>query len=185
MAARVGLALSDRSRLSLAAQEAVLRTAAFQAAGSVLLYAPIRGEVETELLARAALAAGKRLVLPRVHQEPKGLVLHAYSGDPATLVKGAYGIREPAADWPEVGLAAVDLVVVPGVAFDGHGNRLGYGGGYYDRFLPEVRKANPKVSLVGLAYGFQVVESLPAEAHDIPMDGLATEAGYQATRRGQ
>lgn len=185
IAARAALSPAERSRLSLAAQEAVLGTAAFQGARVVLLYAPIRGEVETDCVAAAAVALGKRLALPRVHKEPRGLVLHAYSGDPGTLVKGAYGILEPAADWPEVEPAAVDLVVVPGVGFDTRGNRLGYGGGYYDRLLPDLLKANPKVSLLGLAYGFQVVPALPAEAHDVPMDGLATETGYQATRRGQ
>jgi 5-formyltetrahydrofolate cyclo-ligase len=123
------------------------------------------------------VAAGKLLALPRVRREPKHLWLHAYPGEPSALVTGAYGIREPAPDWPLVEPAAVDLVVVPGVAFDRHGTRLGYGGGYYDRMLPTIRAGNPAAALVGLAYGFQVVADLPGDPHDVPVDAIATEAG--------
>lgn len=174
LARRQALAPDVRERCSHAAQEALIGSAAFAAANQILIYIAFRGEVGTERIARAAVAAGKGLVLPRVVKEPRGLVLHAYSGDPATLAPGAYGIMEPRPAWPVLAPAEVDLVVVPGVAFDRSGGRLGYGGGYYDRLLPGLRHAR----LVGLAFECQVVDRLPHDPHDMSVDGLATELGY-------
>lgn len=181
---RTGLTPGERHRLSDDAQRTVLASDAYKRAGTVLLYIPFRGEVETGLIAQAGATAGKRLVLPRVQKEPRRLWLHAYSGEPATLISGAYGIPEPDPAWPPVDFGAVDLVVVPGVAFDTAGNRLGYGGGYYDRTLPAIRAANPAAVLLGLAYGFQVVQALPSDPHDIPVDAVATEAGLLSIQQG-
>ena len=172
---RSALSPADRQRMDAAAQQALVDLPAFRQARTVLLYQAFRGEVDTAAIATAALAAGKRLALPRVIKEPRGLVLHAYSGDPATLKRGAYGIAEPYPEWPVVSLAAVDLAVVPGVAFDPAGNRLGYGGGYYDRLLPDLRQANPRAVLIGLGYRFQLLPALPLDPHDIPLDGVATD----------
>lgn len=174
---RTAIGEAERVRRSLAAQQALIASDWFRQARTIVLYSAFRGEVLTQLIAAAAGAVGKRLALPRVQKQPRRLLLHAYSGDPATLAQGAYGIAEPQPDWPLVELGEVDLVVVPGVAFDRRGNRLGYGGGYYDRLLPEVKTANPAAALAGLAYGFQLVPALPAEHHDTPMDAVATEDG--------
>ncbi|MFZ5816252.1 MAG: 5-formyltetrahydrofolate cyclo-ligase [Bacillota bacterium] len=171
IARRQGLEPAERARRSRAAQEALIATDWFHQARSLLLYLPIRGEVETGLLAEAARAAGKRLLLPRVEREPvPRLWLHQWVGEP---VAGAYGIQEPAPDWPRVEPGEVDLAVVPGVAFDRTGNRLGYGGGYYDRTLPLMGRGR----FVALAYAFQLVEALPAEPHDVRLHGIATEEG--------
>ncbi|HWI61198.1 MAG TPA: 5-formyltetrahydrofolate cyclo-ligase [Symbiobacteriaceae bacterium] len=174
MKRREALAPAERERLSAAAQAALIGSPAFAQARAVLIYIAFRGEVETDLIATAAVAAGKRLALPRVVREPRGLVLHEYSGRRETLAAGAYGILEPRPEWPVMAPDEVDLVVVPGVAFDEHGGRLGYGGGYYDRLLPVLQGA----TLVGLAYQFQVVDGLPRDPHDVPVDGVATELGY-------
>jgi 5-formyltetrahydrofolate cyclo-ligase len=170
IAARQALPPAVQAERSRRAQEALIRTPWFAQARTVMLYLPFRGEVQTDLLVGAARAAGKRLVLPRVQQEPKKLWLHRWEGEP---VVGAYGILEPAPTWTLVDPAEVDLVAVPGVAFDPAGNRLGYGGGYYDRTLPLMVHA----VCVALAYRFQVVPSLPADPHDMPLHGIATEEG--------
>lgn len=177
LAQRAGLDPMEHHRLSELAQAALIGSDAFQQAQMVLIYAPFRGEVAIDRVEAAAVAAGKGLTLPRVHKAPRGLTLHAYSGDPTTLAKGAYAIPEPRPEWPTVAPGDVDLVVVPGVAFDPQGNRLGYGGGYYDRFLPELKAANPGAVLLGLAFGFQVVGALPRDPHDVPLDGVATDRG--------
>lgn len=177
MARRQALEGAERQRLSQAAQAHLIASEWFDRAGLILLYQPMRGETETSLVAAAALKAGKRLALPRVVKSPRGLTLYAYAGDPGALAPGAYGILEPDPGWAQVGPGEVGLAVVPGVAFDRHGHRLGYGGGFYDRTLPLVRSANPAAVLVGLAYEFQVVPALPRDPHDIPVDGLATERG--------
>lgn len=177
LARRSALEPEERERLSRAAQEALVGSGWFQQARLILLYDPIRGEVGTEVIAAAALAVGKRLALPRVQRQPRRLWLHAYPGDPGSLVTGAYGILEPDPSWPLVAYGEVDMVVVPGLAFDHAGTRLGYGGGYYDRLLPDLRAANPAVRLIGLAYGFQVVNALPRDPHDVAVDGVCTEPG--------
>lgn len=181
---RLALAEAERLRLSEGAQRALIGSEAYQRARLILLYQPFRGETETALIAREAVAAGKGLALPRVQKEPRQLWLHAYRGEPKDLISGAYGILEPDPAGPLVDPARIDLVVVPGVAFDRQGNRLGYGGGFYDRTLPVIRRANPAARLIGLAYGFQVVAQLPPDPHDIPVDGLATEDGLIAATRG-
>lgn len=162
------------------AQEALLSSEEWTLAGSVLLYLPIRGEAETGLLAETAVDQGKRLLLPRVEKGARRLWLHQWSGTSGELVSGAYGIPEPRPDLERVEPGEVDLVVVPGVAFDRHGNRLGYGGGYYDRALPGMGRAFK----VGLGFAFQVVDDLPAEAHDVRLDGLATDEGMDRVPRG-
>lgn len=175
---------AERERLSREAQEAVIRSEPFQRAKVVFLYAAFRGEVGTDRIAAAALAAGKRLVLPRVGRKPPRLYLHEYAGDPNSLLPSAFGVPEPDPSWPQVEPGAVDLVVVPGVAFDPAGWRLGYGAGYYDRTLPAIRAGNPSAVAVGLAYGFQVVPGLPVDPHDVPMDAIATEVGWAWCRKG-
>ncbi|WP_375220777.1 5-formyltetrahydrofolate cyclo-ligase [Symbiobacterium thermophilum] len=173
IAARQALDPAERARLSGRAQRAVLAAPEWARARTVLLYIPVRGEVDTAALAAAGRQAGKRLLLPRVERAERGLRLHRWDGTPEQLVRGAYGIPEPRPDLPQEDPRAVDLVVVPGVAFDRRGRRLGYGGGYYDRLLPLLAGA----AAIGLGYGFQLVERLPAEAHDVPLDALATDLG--------
>lgn len=172
----------ERERLSAAAQGALILSDWFAAAHTLLLYSPFRGETKTDLIVQAALGTGKRLALPRVEEEPRRLWLHTWSGNVADLCAGAFGILEPAATWAMVEPGAIDLVVVPGVAFDRQGTRLGYGGGYFDRTLPTIRQANPAVRLIGLGYGFQVVPDLPRDPYDVPVDAVATEAGLMQVR---
>jgi 5-formyltetrahydrofolate cyclo-ligase len=174
---RMAQAPGERKRLSRKAQEALIASDWFRQAKTVLIYIPFRGEVNTDMITVAAVAAKKRLVLPRIEREPKSLVLHRYTGDQTTLIRGPLGIREPGVDWPIVPAGEIDLVITPGVAFDRQGNRLGYGGGYYDRMLPEIKRANSVVMLIGLAFRFQVIDVLPTEPHDIPMHGVATDEG--------
>ena len=88
------------------------------------------------------------------------------------LVPGAYGLPEPGRDCPEIAPEAIDVVLVPGTAFDAGGGRMGYGGGYYDRFL----SAN-RCTAAALAYECQVIRRVPTEAHDVPMDYIITPAG--------
>jgi 5-formyltetrahydrofolate cyclo-ligase len=159
-----------RSAAALA-QEALIGTAWFKAAGTIMLYQPIGAEMPVDRLVVAALGAGKRLALPRC--EKRG-VMHArlWDGSPASLERRTFGILEPLATAPVVAPQELDLVVVPGVGFDRQGYRLGWGGGFYDRYLPPVRGAK-----VGIAFGVQIVERLPHEEHDARLDGVVTEAG--------
>lgn len=151
---------------SLLAQQQLLQTPEFAAATVVGLYSPVRNEVFTEEIFTAARLAGKTVAYPRVRVDQLDFVVVTQRQE---LVPGAFGILEPGGV-KIVPLAALELVVVPGVAFDFAGHRLGYGKGYYDRFLQEGQGC-----LVGLCFDFQLVTKLPAEIHDVRMDLLVTD----------
>lgn len=141
----------------------------YAAAGSVALYAAFRGEVPTAGLIRQALAAGKKVLLPAVGAS--GLVFRQISSE-ACLVRGKYGIPEPGAMCRSVELETIDLFIIPGVAFDLQGHRVGYGKGYYDRALHRFESAG---KFIGVCYDFQLVEQIAGEPHDVIMDWVITE----------
>lgn len=166
LARRHHLAVDTCLSRSLAAQRRLLSTREFAAAAVVALYSPVRNEVFTEEIFTVARSSGKTVAYPRV----RGLLLEFVEvTERQELVAGAFGILEPGGT-QVVPLAALELIVVPGVAFDLAGHRLGYGKGYYDRYLHE-----RKGQLVGLCFDFQLVEWLPAEAHDVRMNMVVTE----------
>jgi 5-formyltetrahydrofolate cyclo-ligase len=143
----------------------------FERAKSVLLYASFRSEVATAGIAEDALRAGKRVAMPRCEPETETLVFHA-AQSLEELSPGYMGIPEPAEAAPTVGGGEVDMVIIPGAAFDPGGWRLGYGKGYYDKFLGELKG---RVPLVALAYEEQIAEGLPHEGHDVPVDMIVTD----------
>lgn len=152
---------------SLDLQQRLLELPEFGDALVLALYAPIHHEVETAAVAQAALAAGKTLLYPRVEGDD---LRFCRVGDLGELSPGKYGIPEPAGEpWNP---AAADLIVVPGVAFDHYGRRIGYGKGYYDRALHRLEGSG---KLVAFCYDFQLVEEIVGEPHDVTMDLIVTE----------
>lgn len=150
----------------------VLALDAFLEARTVMAYVDVRNEVRTGGLIRAALRRGQRVALP-VPEPRTGYMAAALApAYPEGLVTGPYGIPVPSPGSAAVSPADLDCVLVPGVAFDVDGFRLGYGGGYYDRFLSGLRG---RVSVIGLAYAWQVVPRLAREPHDRPVDLVVTE----------
>lgn len=140
-----------------------------QRARTVHLFASFGSEVDTLPVVRRLLETGRRPVLPVVVREAWTMEHAAISGL-EDLVPGFKGILEPAGQCPRVAPAEIDLVVVPGLAFDRSGGRLGYGGGFYDRFLAECPA--PRVAL---AFSLQVVDAVPRDARDLPVDLVITE----------
>jgi 5-formyltetrahydrofolate cyclo-ligase len=138
----------------------------------VLLYDSSDTEVDTHELQRACLAQGKRLCLPRTERKTRGIIIHPVSDLERDLAASRYNFREPLATLPIVPAAEVDLVVVPGVAFDEHGNRLGRGAGYYDRFL---ERADVRAALCSLAFECQIVAAVPVLEHDRKVPAIYTE----------
>ena len=158
---------SSCARHSAAVQGYILDSKVYAAADSVALYASVHNEVQTDLVLDSALVAGKTVCYPRLENE-KIVFIEVSSLD--DLKPGRFGVPEPQGQkniLPE----NLDLVLVPGVAFDSQGHRLGYGFGCYDRALALCRNTD----FIGLAYAFQVVKHLPSEEHDIRLDYLATE----------
>ncbi len=140
-----------------------------------------KGELDPSAALAEAAARGARVALPRVAAEPPRLRFHR--ADAAPLVPGRFGLMEPAAAAPEVALDDLDLVLVPGLAFDAEGRRLGFGGGYYDGAFGAgaVDAAAPgagrrRAALIGLCYDFQIVAHCPAGADDVPVDLVVTDA---------
>ena len=144
----------------------------FREAECVLLYAStFPEEWSTAPLLRLALDMGKRLVCPRVDRSARRLRLFQVKDPDRDFTRGALGIPEPGPACPPVEPLEVDWVLVPGLAFDARGYRLGRGAGYYDRLLPTLRPNAPRWSLI---LDVQWVEAVPVEPHDVPLDGVVS-----------
>jgi 5-formyltetrahydrofolate cyclo-ligase len=151
-------------------------------AATVLLYVTaFPEELDTRSWLAWTLDRGLRLLCPRVDRQAKRLRLHQVSDLETDLVRGVMGIPEPRRDAPEIGPSEVDWVLVPGLAFDQRGNRLGRGGGYYDRLLPTLRPGVPRWAL---CLDSQWVDTLPVEPHDMRLDGVVSPAHHLPPRRG-
>lgn len=169
---RAQIPLRERAEASARMQEHLLACAEWRQAEAPLLYCAIRGEAATDRLLQAALESGKTLLLPRCDPSRPGIMQAAPCRTLAGLRPGKFGIPEPP---PHEGSPCrPDLVLVPGCAFDWRGGRMGYGGGYYDRYLAAC-PASPL--LVGFAFSCQIADRLPLEPWDKTMDVLCTEEG--------
>ncbi len=178
-AARCALGPARRKELDRAVCEAVAACEAFRTAGTVLLYCALGSEVDLSGLAK--LAGGKTLAWPYC---PARGEMEAYApAGGADWCEDCYGIRAPdPARARRVDPGQIDLILVPGTAFDRAGGRIGMGAGIYDRYLPRC----PRAFRLGVAYEAQIVEKAAAGPLDVRMDAVATEAGVRyADRRGK
>lgn len=157
------------AQLSHLAQRRLATTDMFAAAQSVALYSPVHNETATSDIFALACCQGKQIFYPRV----AGASLHFVRVNRlAQLVAGSFGVLEPAANL-KAGRQVPELILIPGIAFDRRGHRLGYGRGFYDRYLaccPE------RVVRVGFSYSFQLCDVLPVSTHDQALDALVTDA---------
>ncbi len=166
------LSVAERTSAGEAAAGPVLASRECAESDNVALFSALPDEIPTEGLFAALAARGKQLLLPRV--EPEGLAFCAAERW-ADLRPGTLGVLEPPEGSSRIDPGVGDLVLVPGVAFDAKGWRLGRGRGYYDRKFPPGGEAAPL--LFGLAYSFQVVAAVPHDSHDRRMDAIVTERG--------
>jgi len=174
LAARNAMERAERSAKSRAVIERLWQLTAFANANLPFIYVHFRSEVETIGLIRQCLARGKQVAVPRTVTATKRLDSYLITNPCHDLRAGYCGIPEPDPDrlLPLVEPTSIDVVVLPGSVFDARGGRLGYGGGYYDRFLAE---AAPQALRIGLAYEMQLVATVPLEPHDQLLDYLVTE----------
>lgn len=140
---------------------------AYQSAQTVMAYMAARGELSVQATIDDVLASGRRLALPRC--EGTGVMTARWVKSMDDLAPGAYGLLEPKERCGEIPPQEIDLALVPGVAFDRAGRRVGQGGGYYDRFLPRTRALR-----MGICHDFALLERIETQAHDQRMDALAT-----------
>lgn len=154
-----------REQIETASQklaEMFLETELYHQAKTLYGYLPYNQEVRTVPILEQALADGKKVAVPKVYGDEMKFI---YLTDLTQVACGYAGIPEPVADGPE-GDDPTALMLMPGMAFDREGHRIGYGGGFYDKFLAE----EPQHPTIALCYEFQMVEDLPTEEFDIPVD---------------
>ena len=161
-----------RTERSLLIQKKLLSDIKFRECRVVMIYVSLPEEVATEYLIQQALKLRKRVVVPYIQQENNELRVSEITSM-ENLEKGLYGILQPKpGELKSVPLEEIDLVVVPAIAFDTKNMRLGRGKGYFDRFLSKKSLCNAET--IGLAFDFQVKETLPYEDHDKPVDRVLT-----------
>jgi 5-formyltetrahydrofolate cyclo-ligase len=178
-------ALARRDALPAAERQQAAETIAARAfpvavaPGTIVAgFMPMQSEINPLPLLRALAGAGARLALPVVAGQGKPLIMRAWAfGQP--LAAGVWGIREPEPAAPEV---APDILIVPLLAFDRAGQRVGYGAGYYDRTIAALRARQP-VLAIGLAFAAQEIAAVPATPHDAPLDLVLTEREVIDLRR--
>jgi len=166
--ARLGIAAEARLAASEAAAARALALPHIAGARGVLAYAATTEEIDPAPVVARLRAVGARIAYPRVCG-PGEIALHWAEDE--ELTPGYCGILEPADDAPVADPADIDLVLVPGVAFDEECHRLGMGGGFYDRLLPRLHAGAVSV---GLAFDEQIVERVPREEHDVRLDAVVT-----------
>lgn len=162
----------DKAEKDLIINNLIINSSIYKSADKVLCYKSLSDEINTDLIIADALNSGKTVALPRCDDSPTGISFYRISSM-KDLKKGAFGISEPD---PKICEKVFDfggaLCIVPGIAFDKSGGRLGYGKGYYDRLLTK----NTLFS-VGLCYNCCLCEALPVEKHDMRVSCIVTENG--------
>ena len=140
---------------------------------NIMLYLSFNNEVNTYSLVKWCLDNNKTVIAPYCIQCNKEIVPYKITNLENDLIKSTFGVMEPKQDLLEkVNIEDIDLILVPGVAFDEHCNRIGFGAGYYDRFLCKKPKDTPTI---GLAYDYQIIDKIPTDEYDVPLDFIITE----------
>jgi 5-formyltetrahydrofolate cyclo-ligase len=168
-----GLTDDQRQAAALRARDRLEQQQAWKEAKNILFYAPLPGELDIWPLFPDALVAGKEIFLPRFDPDTKTYLACCVKQPEKDLGTGQFGIREPAAHCPQMALNRLDFLLVPGVAFDVCGRRLGRGRGYYDQILAVVRGKT-----CGVAFDEQIVAEVPVEPHDITVHCILTPSRW-------
>ncbi|NLH15298.1 MAG: 5-formyltetrahydrofolate cyclo-ligase [Phycisphaerae bacterium] len=173
------MSAGEIDRQSRIACEFLTQTDDFRNASTVMLFLSMPQEIDTTAVIESAWKAGKRVVVPRIDRKDRQMVaveIHRLDHSPDPAISG---LRNPT-EGIETPVDQIDLIVAPGLAFDRRGNRLGRGGGYFDRFLADPRR---KAAVVGFGFAFQVEDEVPTDPHDRPVDAIVTEQGVIACKK--
>ena len=173
LAARKALTSDDVEKRSGMICDRITATDLYEKATDICIYMPIRNEVDVRMLIDTATADGKEIWIPKVVGEE--MIFNAYEEDSLELSE-SYGIPESSSNRVLVPDENT-LIIMPGAVFDKTGNRIGYGGGYYDRYLEK----HPECKTLAVCYDLQMVESIPAEDHDIKPGVIVSESSILCT----
>lgn len=175
---RDALSPSTRQEYSRAILSRILAMDVFRRAQTVMAYSSFGSEIDTSPLLLAVLEYGKTLLLPKVNRDAGALEVYEVKNIESDLRAGVWGILEPVPENCACRAPSEQaLILVPGLAFDRDGGRIGYGRGYYDKFLVSCRGVSPFPHAIAAAFEVQVVDAVPMEPHDVRIDMLVTEAG--------
>jgi len=168
---RKDLSDSELKEKSNNIKKIIFKMKEFKEAETILFYISYDNEVDTHQMIKDCISVGKIVIVPRTDRLRRRIVLSELSNW-NHLEYGEYGILEPKKEFlQEISIESIDLMFIPGIAFDIHGNRIGHGKGYYDRLLK-----NPHNAIrVGLAFELQIVDNIPAEAYDVKVNKIVTE----------
>lgn len=173
---RSALTTEEREQYSEEILKTLTHLECFKNAKAIAAFVDFRNEVSMAPINDHILEANKSLFLPYIDMATKTMTFHKVN-DLSELNLSKFGILEPNPSIHEcIDINTIDLVLTPGVAFDHTGHRLGYGGGFYDRFFERLDKSVPRI---GIAFSLQQIETIPLEEHDLPLTGLITEEGLQ------
>lgn len=171
------LSALEKSKAELVMRESLFKWEVFKKAGVIHIFISKPDEPDTKPIIEHCLSSGKKIAVPLVLPNTYEL-FHSEIKSFDDLVSGIHGIKEPCPKkWIKINPESFDLVIVPGVAFDRQGGRLGHGKGYYDRFLEHSCSF-----LLALAFDCQFLESVPTEFHDVPMNAILSESGIIETK---
>ncbi len=145
----------------------------FKEAKVIFIYVSFDGEVDTHKIIAYALEQGKQVCVPKILKKSEGIQIMKID-EMSSLTPGYYGILEPSEDSERINIDDVDIIIMPGLAFDRYGGRIGYGGGFYDRLLADSTIQDNRIAL---AYGFQVFDRIPTDEQDEKVDMIITEDG--------
>ncbi len=180
---RDSISMEERDEKSKRIMDTLFSLKEFKDAMVVHFFVNIKSEVFTCEMIKGALAVGKRVVVPFIDSANRRLLLSEIKDYEKDLTPGYWGILEPKREsFRETSIDDVDLMVIPGLAFDKKGGRIGYGAGYYDRLL-SVRKK--KMPLITVAYELQIVEDVPTHERDVSVDKIVTESRVIDCHRAQ
>ncbi|MDD4956991.1 MAG: 5-formyltetrahydrofolate cyclo-ligase [Candidatus Omnitrophica bacterium] len=168
-----GQAPSARDKKSLKIQKEVLASEEFKGSRTVMAYVSLPSEVGTDQFIQEAMERGKRIVVPYIGPDDQRIIASELTSV-EELEKGPFGISQPGQGrFKAIPLKEIDLIVVPAIAYDKKNMRLGRGKGYYDRFLAE--EGLSSANTIGVAFNFQIVDEIPSDPHDRPVQRVITD----------
>lgn len=166
------LSLEQRQKWDKIIFDKVISSYEYRNSKVIFIFVSYNNEVDTHKIMEQALKDGKILCVPKIISKEKGMDIVQIRGFEDLEISSDYGILEPKNNKLKIEEEKIDLSYVPGLAFDGQGGRIGYGGGFYDRFFEKTRRDSKKI---GLAYKFQIFTKVPMDEHDVFIDGIITD----------
>ncbi len=167
---RAQMPAAEVAEKSVKAAQLFLQSDFYRTANQIMLYMKLGNETDTSNIISRAFADGKRLIFP-VTEQKTGIITPVYAEEKTVFKKGNFSVLEPV-DAEKADISKIDVIIVPGVAFDKTGGRIGFGKGCYDRLLKNINAVK-----IGCCYEFQICEHIPCDEHDIKMDFIITENG--------